>query len=379
MTTSTLLAIVCLACAVNQLVLADVLTTASPNLGEPQSIIQCKADVVFCIDNSGSIRDNNPPGGDNWRLILNFVQALLKQVGVKEEGTHVAVVTFGERGHVEFDLQGNQTEEDTLKLVSDLKYRGENTNTTGGLYWSRQILTDSKYGSRKDVAKVIILITDGVPTYDKDKLQAEVDIIKNSLIRIVSVGVTNKINETLLKSIATTPRDYVYGNDFSGLDLIKDVVINEQTCQKIILTTTAPPTTTTEMTEPPTTTPVPAMDSLQIACDSGVDLMFVIDATRIDNSMNLTLIKEFLIKTITEELEAGKVSVGFVTASNSTEPDFYLNRYDERLELAAGRQNFFYAAGGEVSSNSTGETTGETTSYGETTTYGDMTTDAQHE
>jgi len=52
-------------------------------------------DIALVIDCSGSIRDTNPPGVDNWQLILNFVDNLVSSINVGEQETHVGAVTFG--------------------------------------------------------------------------------------------------------------------------------------------------------------------------------------------------------------------------------------------------------------------------------------------
>ena len=60
-----------------------------------------------------------------------------------------------------------------------------------------QVLTNPSYGPRPGVPKVIILITDGVPTFSVEQLPAIVSQIKNAGIRIVTVGVTNMVCATL--------------------------------------------------------------------------------------------------------------------------------------------------------------------------------------
>jgi len=70
---------------------------------------------------------------------------------------------------------------------------GENTNTTGGLKVARLEVFDPRYQQRPNVDRIIILITDGVPTYDNDTLLDEVARIKRMGIRIVGLGVTNKV------------------------------------------------------------------------------------------------------------------------------------------------------------------------------------------
>jgi len=82
-----------------------------------------------------------------------------------------------------------------LSAVDRILYRhhGENTNTTGGLKVARLEVFDPNYEQRSDVERIVILITDGAPTYDADKLDDEVAALKRLGIRIIGLGVTNKV------------------------------------------------------------------------------------------------------------------------------------------------------------------------------------------
>jgi len=112
-----------------------------------------------------------------------------------------------------------------------LPYKSEGTNTTGGLYRSRLILTDAKYGPRgKDVPKVIVLITDGNPTYSKETLMDEVNNCRAAGIRIVVVGVTNWVDDELMATIANTEGDYIPVPNFTDLREVVDAVISDDTC-----------------------------------------------------------------------------------------------------------------------------------------------------
>jgi len=49
-------------------------------------------DIAFLVDCSGSIRDTNPPGVDNWQYVINFMVDLVTSANV---ATHVGAVSFG--------------------------------------------------------------------------------------------------------------------------------------------------------------------------------------------------------------------------------------------------------------------------------------------
>ena len=72
-----------------------------------------------------------------------------------------------------------------LAAVDRIRYLRQNTNMTGGLKVARLEVFGRNYDQRPNVSRVLVLITDGVPTYDADKLDDEVAAIKNRRIRIV--------------------------------------------------------------------------------------------------------------------------------------------------------------------------------------------------
>jgi len=94
---------------------------------------------------------------------------------------------------VNFNFKNYSTKAEVLAGVDRIRYLRENTNMTGGLKVARQEVFSGDYERRPNAESLIILITDGVPTHDADKLNGEVDAIKRMGIRIIGLGVTNKV------------------------------------------------------------------------------------------------------------------------------------------------------------------------------------------
>jgi collagen type VI alpha len=350
---------------------------------EPERVIVCKADVVFCIDNSGSIRDANaanPPGVDNWQLVLDFIVALASQLSINPDGTHVAAVTFGNQAYLEFPLTKYQTEPEVVNTIMSFNYRGENTNMTGGMNLCRTVLTSPNYGARNGAPKVLILITDGVPTFDADLLPQAVYQAKAAAIHIVTVGITDQINETLLRSIASTPQDYVFGGDFRGLDQVKNTVINNETCTPVIITTTpttttpttTTPTTTTPTTTTPTTTPKPTPPPINSTCNNGADIVIMLDASGNVGYSNFNTLKEFLVNLVSQfDVEGGKIRVGLLTFSSTINLQFNLNKFTDRLSMFAAIRNTSYTSGSATSDIAAGLNLARTSMF--TASAGDRT------
>ena len=64
----------------------------------------------------------------------------------------------------------------------------------------RTVCFNPANGDRSYAPNVAILITDGIPTREVDLLDGEVEIIKKLDIRIIGVGVTNKVGLRVLVS-----------------------------------------------------------------------------------------------------------------------------------------------------------------------------------
>ena len=58
-------------------------------------VAACQIDIAIIVDCSGSIRDTNPPGVDNWQYVIDFMVDLVTSINVGEDETHVGAVSFG--------------------------------------------------------------------------------------------------------------------------------------------------------------------------------------------------------------------------------------------------------------------------------------------
>ena len=91
-------------------------------------------------------------------------------------------------------------------------------------------------GVRNDATNVVLVITDGVPFPD-EKRQPALDAAKRAQdngIVMFAVGITNKIEEDVLKALSSAPRkldqNYFSSPDFANLDGMINLVAKE-TCK----------------------------------------------------------------------------------------------------------------------------------------------------
>jgi len=94
-----------------------------------------------------------------------------------------------------FPLNKYLTEVEVHDAISHLVFRGETSNMTDGFSLARKILTEEGYGIRPDIPRTILVIAAGSPA-DPNSMQTEVDIIKSQNVRILVVGVGEKVSRS---------------------------------------------------------------------------------------------------------------------------------------------------------------------------------------
>ncbi len=193
----------------------------------------CQLDLALMIDESGSIQDNDP---GNWNLIRQFTENLVRRL-TTEVGTtniRVALVTFGNFAVTHFYLNTHNTGTAYTNAIRGLPYLGGNTNTTGAF---RQIRTDvftPANGDRPNVQNLIIVVTDGNVTREREDFGAEVQRVKNTGATIVGVGVTQSIDIPTMRAMVTQPADefYFFVEEFD--ELVNEInAILSRSCRRI--------------------------------------------------------------------------------------------------------------------------------------------------
>lgn len=88
-------------------------------------------------------------------------------------------------------------------------------------------------GDRDDALNVAVVITDGVPTIDPGNTIPEATRMKNAGVKVFVVGITNRIDEQILKDISSSPQQkdqsYFTTPNFQELDKILEALL-QVTC-----------------------------------------------------------------------------------------------------------------------------------------------------
>ena len=196
-------------------------------------------DLCFIIDSSGSIRDNNPPGGqpDNWQLQLDFLARLVDIFTVGSDATRVGAVVFSEVVNLVFTLDTYADAQSVKNAIIGLDYLGQTTNTPEGLRVTREQCFNQGNGDRPNVQNLAIFISDGVPfpPERRDPAVREAELLQEAA-SVIAIGVTSIIDRNLLRAISSAPQiedqNYFVATDFTVLDEIRKSV-GEGTCQVV--------------------------------------------------------------------------------------------------------------------------------------------------
>ncbi|KAJ8392978.1 hypothetical protein AAFF_G00068820 [Aldrovandia affinis] len=177
-----------------------------------------KADLVFLIDGSWSI------GDDNFNKVLQFV---FNTIGAFDEvsptGMQVSFVQFSDDAKTEFKLNTYQEKGRTLAALQLVRYRGGNTKTGVALKHVNDKVLTSDAGMRRNVPKVLVVVTDG---RSQDEVKKNALKIQHSGYSVFVIGVAD-VDTAELRNIGSKPseRHVFVVDDFDAFAKIQDNLI----------------------------------------------------------------------------------------------------------------------------------------------------------
>jgi len=262
-------------------------------------------DIVVVLDSSSSI------GNRNFELMRGFLQSLVSKMSVSADKVRIAAIRYNRQTHFLWDFD-DYTNIDTMKTaIADITYDGKGTHTGKALTYVRQnLLLTTDAGARDNVAKVVVVITDGK---SQDEVSAPAQLLKSMNVLIAVVGIGN-VDLSQISTIASEPNsDFVTTvSDFGSLDLVVQGI-----SKKISL----------------------CQDMKENLCPSDpvVDLLFIVDSSSSVRADNFEKMKEFL-KYVVSHFAIGpnKAQVGVIRYNSKVDERFTLAQYssNEAVENA---------------------------------------------
>ncbi|KAL2099144.1 hypothetical protein ACEWY4_005624 [Coilia grayii] len=177
-----------------------------------------KADLVFLIDGSWSI------GDESFAKVIQFVFSMIGSFDViSHEGMQVSFVQYSDEAKTEFKLNTYQDKGMALAALQMVRYRGGNTKTGAALKYVGEKVFTSDSGMRRNVPKVLVVVTDGRAQDDVKKSAMK---LQHSGYSVFVIGVAD-VDVVELRNIGSKPSDrHVFVvDDFDAFTKIQDNLI----------------------------------------------------------------------------------------------------------------------------------------------------------
>lgn len=154
--------------------------------------------------------------------MLDFVKQMAHGFDISPTGTHVGVVTFSSKPHLEFHLNKYSSKAAIDQGVSNIQYISGGTNTADAIKYARETSFLSANGARSQTSKIAIIVTDG-KSQSPPATAAEAQKMRDQGITVFSIGVGSGLNKPELDAMATDPdNQHVFVvNNFDALKQIK--------------------------------------------------------------------------------------------------------------------------------------------------------------
>jgi len=117
--------------------------------------VDCPTDIVFVLDESGSI------GSSDFGLMKSFLSHLVGRLDIDSGNTRVGLVTYSTNVRTTINLNAYTSVASIQSAISSLTYSGRLTNTADALAYVRTTMLTSAAGDRSNVPNVVVVLTDG--------------------------------------------------------------------------------------------------------------------------------------------------------------------------------------------------------------------------
>uniref|UniRef100_H2U2U9 Collagen type XIV alpha 1 chain n=1 Tax=Takifugu rubripes TaxID=31033 RepID=H2U2U9_TAKRU len=147
-------------------------TEPPPTIPPPKEVCkEAKADLVFLVDGSWSI------GDENFMKITRFLHSTVGSLDlIGSDGTQVAIAQFSDDARTEFQLSSHSNKEALLEAIQKISYKGGNTKTGRAIKHVKESIFSSEAGARRGVPKVLVVLTDGRSQDDVNKVSKEMQM-----------------------------------------------------------------------------------------------------------------------------------------------------------------------------------------------------------
>ncbi|ELK16748.1 Collagen alpha-6(VI) chain [Pteropus alecto] len=261
-------------------------------------------DVVFVIDSSGSIDENE------YNIMKDFMIDLVKKADVGKNRVQFGALRYADDPEVLFNLGDLDSKSEVISALQNQRPIGGNTYTAEALDFSNYMFTETR-GSRlhRGVPQVLIVITDG-ESHDAKKLNATAKALRDKGILVLAVGIADA-NLVELLAIAGSSDKYFFVETFGGLKgIFSDV--SASVC-----------------------------NSSQVDCKiENVDLVFLMDGSSSIHPDDFKKMKAFLASVVQDfDVSVNRAQIGVAQFSHTYQEEFLLGTFTGKKEISFKIEN----------------------------------------
>ncbi|XP_040181736.1 collagen alpha-1(XII) chain-like isoform X2 [Rana temporaria] len=178
------------------ILLSTALGHTIPEADHTSFIPDLEGDLLFLLDSSGSVTY------DEFSNVKEFIGDLLRPFKYGPQDVQASVMQISTDPTLEFPLNQYTSSQDVQKAIRNIQQRMGDTNTGKALDYVKKQLYTEKFGSRVDVPKVMVWVTDGLST---DDISQPMQLLKDMGVTVFIVCTTGRGNFEELSAAASQP------------------------------------------------------------------------------------------------------------------------------------------------------------------------------
>ncbi|XP_073512942.1 von Willebrand factor A domain-containing protein 1 [Phyllobates terribilis] len=169
-----------------------------PQADHPSFTPDSEGDLFFLLDSSGSVTY------DEFSKVKKFIEDLLQPFRFGPQDVQASVVQISTNPTLEFPLNQYSSSKDVQNAIQKIRQRMGDTNTGKAIDYVKKNLHAVDFGSRSDVPKVLVWVTDGLST---DDISWPMKLLKDMGVSVFIISTTGRGNFQELSAAASEPNE----------------------------------------------------------------------------------------------------------------------------------------------------------------------------
>lgn len=172
-------------------------------------------DVAFVLDSSGSLTTSE------FQQAKDFIELMANSFLKNKVGSRVGLMQYSILPKINVRFSDGLTSDQFRSILDKVRYQGGYTRLDRALSLAAQKLFSDDEGTRRDIPKVMVVITDGVNTDTPDSvaLDAAVAPLKRAGVRVFVVSIGGEKGREQLYLLTEQHKDLYFVRTYDELTL----------------------------------------------------------------------------------------------------------------------------------------------------------------